>query len=165
MWPSFYRQCFQIAPNCIQTAPRFKNKFGSTLFQIESTYFWPRCFNTFRPRQCACHFADVFKLISLYKAFVRSFTIQFETWRLFCLRHNHWTPVTYCGPHKMTAILQTNFKCIFLHGNCCIFLETSFEFENILDTFVNDVFKYFSWMETFAVLIHINFFKLLNKIS
>ena len=27
----------QIAPNCIQTAPRFKNKFGSTLFQIEST--------------------------------------------------------------------------------------------------------------------------------
>ena len=27
----------QIAPNCIQTAPRFKIKFGSTLFQIEST--------------------------------------------------------------------------------------------------------------------------------
>ena len=27
----------QIAPNCIQTAPRFKNKFGSTLFQIERT--------------------------------------------------------------------------------------------------------------------------------
>ena len=152
----------QIAPNCIHTAPRFKNKFGSTLFQIE---FWPRCFNTFRPRQCGCHFTDVFKLISFYKAFVFSFTIQFETWRLICLRHNHWTQVIYCGPHKMTAILQTNLKCIFLHGNCCIFLEISFKFENILDNFVNDVFKYLSWMETFAVFIHITFFKLLTKIS
>ena len=26
----------QIAPNCIQNAPRFKNKFGSALFQIIS---------------------------------------------------------------------------------------------------------------------------------
>ena len=82
----------------------------------------------------------------------------------FSLKHggyfvsdNHWTQVIYCGPHKMTAILQTNLKCIFLHGNCCIFLEISFKFENILDNFVNDVFKYLSWMETFAVFIHINF--------
>ena len=92
------------------------------------------------------------------KPFVFSFTIQFETWRLFCLRHNHYTQVIYCGPHKMTAILQTNLKCIFLHGNCCIFLEISFKFENILDNFVNYVLKYLSWMETFAVFIHINFF-------
>ena len=162
MWPSFYRQCFQIAPNWIQTAPRFKNTFGSTLFQIESTWFWPRCFNTFRPRQCGWHFTDYFKLISFCKAFVFSFTIQFETWRLICLRHNHWTQVIYCGPHKMTALLQINLKCIFLHGNCYIFLEISFKFENILDNFVNAVFKY---LETFAVFIHIPFFKLLSKIS
>ena len=58
----------------------------------------------------------------------------------------------------MTAILQTNLKCIFLHGNCCIFLVISFKFENILDNFVNDVFKYLSWMETFAVFIHITFY-------
>ena len=89
--------------------------------------------------------------ISFYKAFVFSFTIQFKTWRLFCVRHNHWTQEIYCGPHKMTAILQTNLECIFLHGHCCIFLEISFKFENILDNFVNDVFKYISWMETFAV--------------
>ena len=57
----------------------------------------------------------------------------------------------------MTAILQTNLRCIFLHSNCCIFLEISFKFENILDNFVNDVFEYLSWMETFAVFIHIPF--------
>ena len=57
----------------------------------------------------------------------------------------------------MTAILQTNLKCIFLHCNCCTFLEISFKFENTLDNFVNDVFKYHSWMETFAVFIHITF--------
>ena len=110
------------------------------------------------PKQCDCHFTDVFTLISLYKAFVFSFTIQFETWRLFCLRYNHWAQVIYCGPNIMTAILQTNFKCIFLHGNCCTFLEISFKFENTLANFVNDVFKYFSWMETFAVFIQIRFF-------
>ena len=78
----------QITPNCIQTAPRFKNKFGSTLFQIESTS-----------------------------------NILWST---------------------QNDILQTNLKCIFLHYNCCIFLEISFKFESILDNFVNDVFKYFS---------------------
>ena len=110
------------------------------------------------PRQCDCHFTDVFTLISLYKAFVFSFTIQFETWRLFCLRYNHRAQVIYCGPNIMTAILQTNLKCIFLHGNCCTFLEISFKFENTLDNLVNDAFKYFSWMETFAVFIQISFF-------
>ena len=60
---------------------------------------------------------------------------------------------------------MTNQKRIFLHGNCCIFLEISFKFENVLDNFVNDVFKYFSLMETFAVFIHLTFFKLLTKIS
>ena len=62
----------------------------------------------------------------------------------------------------MTAILQANLKYIFLHGNCCIFLEISFKFENILDNFVNDVFKYSSWIETFAVFIHITFFQIVD---
>ena len=105
-----------------------------------------------RDNMAAGYFADDdFKFIFKYD----NCTFQFETWRLFCLRHNHWTQVLYCGPHKMTAILQTNLKCIFLHGNCYIFLEISFKFENTLDNVVNDIFKYFSWMETFAVFIHI----------
>ena len=62
----------------------------------------------------------------------------------------------------MTAILQTNLKCIFLHGNRCIFLEIPFKFENALGYLVNDVFKYFYWMETFAVFIHITFFQMVD---
>ena len=41
-------------------------------------------------------------------------------------------------------------------------MEISSKFENILDNFVNDVFEYFSLMETFAVFIHITFFQIVD---
>ena len=76
----------QIAPNCIQNAPRFKNEFGSALCQIESTQFRPRCFNTFRPRQCGCHlltFSNEFPFIKLLY-----FLSQFN------LKHGGYLPQT-----------------------------------------------------------------------
>ena len=76
---------------------------------------------------------------------------------------NHWTQVIYCGPHKMTAILQTTLKCIFLCGNCCIFLEISFQFENTLDDFVNDVFNIFIEWKILLFLFTSLFFKWLAK--
>ena len=51
-------------------------------------------------------------------------------------------------------------KCIFMHGNCSIFLEIPFKFENTLDNLGNDVFQIFFLNES---LITLFFFKWLNK--
>ena len=53
-------------------------------------------------------------------------------------------------------------KCIFLHGNCCIFLEIPFKCENKLDNLVNDVFQIFFLNGNFCSLYSNYFFQMVD---
>ena len=76
----------------IQISPEVRNELENVVFKIKVTLSLPQRIKTSRQRQYGRYFADEdFKFIFKYN----NCTFQFETWRLFCLRHNHWTQVIY----------------------------------------------------------------------